>query len=111
VLTPDSSRYWLYHFAPFSVQNKPTELSKEFVRQGIIELMIEQGLVPPDPSDEEIKAAAAKVVVPPEKFGEWSDSYVKFFRAITGKDFDPDEDLGSPFAYEILEQYVEEVYE
>ncbi|MCL1929758.1 hypothetical protein FWF93_01325 [Candidatus Saccharibacteria bacterium] len=106
VLTPDSSRYWRDDlWDDFSPEINPIEISKEFVRQDIITLMIEQGLVSPDPSDDEIKAAADKVQIPESKFAEWSEAYIQFYEDITGQVFNySDRFHEEPLA--VLENYL-----
>jgi phosphoribosylaminoimidazole-succinocarboxamide synthase len=110
VLTLDSSRYWYSSDEAFSASNKPVQVSKESVREDIIKLMVEQELVPPRPSEVEIHRAAPSVKIPEEKFLEWSEAYIRFYKDITGQDFNTENALSCPYAYDILEEYVIDNY-
>jgi phosphoribosylaminoimidazole-succinocarboxamide synthase len=78
ILTPDSSRYFILdsYQSTFEKGNEPEQLSKEFVRQWLIEnnFMGRNGDVMPEMSDSKVE--------------EISNRYIQLYDQLTGQNFD-----------------------
>ena len=110
IFTPDSSRYWYEYSVLESPGVEPIGLDKEFVRKDILALMVEQGFAPENPTDDEIKEGINHVIIPLGKFKEWSEAYLRFYKQITGQDFDHGYVLGNEHAPEKLSSYLNKYY-